>query len=371
MVVTQPFNYGNVLQQAAQINGLEQRNALLAEQTNALQARQANEQQFNALLGAGDIQGAMAVDPMRAQQFQLREQQGQAFRLGQLQQTAPQAFQILDSVANSQNAAQMAPIALDQLEQFGWNVAPLRESLKGAPTNEAIIQAAKNLREYAGSMLQPQAQPDFQLREITNADGSTELVGIDPTNPANVVSTGVGSAAPLPDKEDQDKLLAAAAKSEGELRKEFSKMTSEFRDVDAAYSRVIASAQDPSAAGDLALIFNYMKMLDPGSTVREGEFANAENAGGIPQRIMARYNSIINGERLDPTVRADFVDRAGSLYQASANSAQRQADFYNGLAEQRDLNPANVTGGFAVQDLFEPDQEPITLQSGATIRRID
>ena len=37
-----------------------------------------------------------------------------------------------------------------------------------------------------------------------------------------------------------------------------------------------------NAAGDMALIFSYMKMLDPNSTVREGEYATAEAAAGVP-----------------------------------------------------------------------------------------
>jgi len=33
-----------------------------------------------------------------------------------------------------------------------------------------------------------------------------------------------------------------------------------------------------------------MKILDPGSVVREGEFATAQNSAGIPERIRAKYN---------------------------------------------------------------------------------
>ena len=43
----------------------------------------------------------------------------------------------------------------------------------------------------------------------------------------------------------------------------------------------------PDAAGDMALIFSYMKMLDPNSTVREGEYATAQDAGSIPHASLA------------------------------------------------------------------------------------
>ena len=54
-------------------------------------------------------------------------------------------------------------------------------------------------------------------------------------------------------------------------RREFSGLPAvkSFAEQASAYGRVVASAEDPSPAGDLALIFNYMKVLDPGSTVRD------------------------------------------------------------------------------------------------------
>jgi len=108
---------------------------------------------------------------------------------------------------------------------------------------------------------------------------------------------------------------AAMPNVEGEtnLRKEWTKVNEEFRDQNAAYGRIKASAKNHSAAGDLALIFNYMKMLDPGSTVREGEFATAQNAAGVDQRAAGLYNRILNGERMSQEQRGDFVNRADML----------------------------------------------------------
>lgn len=87
-----------------------------------------------------------------------------------------------------------------------------------------------------------------------------------------------------------------------------------------SYERIRQSAAADSGPGDLGLIFNYMKMLDPGSVVREGEFATAENAGGVGQQISNIYNKIVNGERLTPELRQQFLKAAESLYsEASSN----------------------------------------------------
>lgn len=77
--------------------------------------------------------------------------------------------------------------------------------------------------------------------------------------------------------------------------------------------KIEASASTPTPAGDISLVFAYMKMLDPGSTVREGEQAQARNAAGVPDRIRNLYNHIINGNTLNPTQRGQFLAMAREL----------------------------------------------------------
>ncbi len=82
---------------------------------------------------------------------------------------------------------------------------------------------------------------------------------------------------------------------------------------------------DPSAAGDLSLIFSYMKILDPPSTVREGEQALAEQARGVPDGIRNLYNKLLTGERLTPEQRADFATKSEDVYR-SALKGQKDTD---------------------------------------------
>ena len=124
-----------------------------------------------------------------------------------------------------------------------------------------------------------------------------------------------------------------------QIRKEFDDESKDFIKIRDAYGRIIASAVDPSAAGDLALIFNYMKVLDPGSVVRESEFATAQNAAGVPNRIRAIYNRVVDGQRLSADQRGDFVDRGGKLYQSQLTQQRRlQGEFAN-LASEFGLDP--------------------------------
>lgn len=138
------------------------------------------------------------------------------------------------------------------------------------------------------------------------------------------------------------------------LRDEYVKQSGNFVNQRDAFLRVQASAKDPSAAGDLSLIFNYMKVLDPGSTVREGEFATAQNSGGVPDRIMNQYNKVLKGERLAPSIRTDFVNRAGMLFNAAQSQHGQLANEYKGLAERFNVAPENVLVNMDIKQQTPP-----------------
>lgn len=147
-----------------------------------------------------------------------------------------------------------------------------------------------------------------------------------------------------------------------DARKEFTglKPVKDFSDISFAFSRIVRSASDPSPAGDLALIFNFMKVLDPSSVVREGEFATASNAGGVDERIRSLYNQVMEGTRLTETQRADFVDRASRLYRGAEEQYNSVAEQYTNFATQAGLDPTQVIPDFT----FKGDipEKPTILQ---------
>lgn len=98
--------------------------------------------------------------------------------------------------------------------------------------------------------------------------------------------------------------------------------------------RIAAQVRDGrnvSAQDDLALIFAFMKVLDPTSVVREGEFANAQNTGGVGESVVNAYNKALNGERLTDRQRSEFFRTANGMMQ------DRQANYLEVVNRQRDL----------------------------------
>lgn len=130
------------------------------------------------------------------------------------------------------------------------------------------------------------------------------------------------------------------------LRKEHAKASATTVEVKSAYDKIQAahqiSTEGDSGAGDISLLVGYMKMLDPGSVVREGEFATAENSGGVPQRIRGTYNSLVNGERLAQSQRDDFLENAQAIWGIQQRNQMSIDDQYRAIAERQKMNPENV-----------------------------
>jgi hypothetical protein len=101
----------------------------------------------------------------------------------------------------------------------------------------------------------------------------------------------------------------------------------------------------PHGPGDISLIFGYMKLVDPGSTVREGEFATAANSGAVPDKVAGLYNRVLKGEKLPPTVREQFRAEAGKVYGAQKQQFEQVANAYRGYAKVRGYEPEHVIFG--------------------------
>jgi hypothetical protein len=92
--------------------------------------------------------------------------------------------------------------------------------------------------------------------------------------------------------------------------------------------------------GDLALVFEFMKALDPNSVVRETEYTTAAKSGNIFSGVFARFNGYLKEEGgfLPPNVQKAFVD----IMKTKLDVATQQYENYHS-EQARKIN--NITGG--------------------------
>jgi len=128
--------------------------------------------------------------------------------------------------------------------------------------------------------------------------------------------------------------------AEAGLRSSFLNQATPHIQISQAY-RKIETAPD-TAAGDMSKIFGFMKILDPGSTVREGEYASAENARGVPDTVKAQYNKVISGQRLTPSQRTQFTQAAGDIVNSQKQQFEGQKKYYSDIATKNRIAPESI-----------------------------
>ena len=111
-------------------------------------------------------------------------------------------------------------------------------------------------------------------------------------------------------------------------------------------NQLLASAKENSAAGDLGMIFTFMKALDPTSVVREGEQASAQNAAGVPERVRNVYNNLLTGQRLSPRQRREFISLANSLVKSGMPEQERRNKYFTELSNAYNISPSLVVRDF-------------------------
>jgi hypothetical protein len=109
-----------------------------------------------------------------------------------------------------------------------------------------------------------------------------------------------------------------------------------------AYDNMKSAATLGTGPGDIALITGYMKLLDPNSVVREGEFATAANAGGVPDKVRNIYNAALNGSKLQPGQRTEFLRSALNVYNNAAVQIKDLNKSFGSTASAFNVDPSLV-----------------------------
>jgi hypothetical protein len=180
--------------------------------------------------------------------------------------------------------------------------------------------------------------------------------------PSGYQYDGGGNLAPIRGGPADPGAPGEVQKSEMALRKEFDDQPAAkaFATVRPAFNTLarLANAQnervrkgeEPSAADDIAIVFAYMKLLDPSSVVRENEYATAKNAAGVPERIRNQYNQLRNGSFLAPNQRANLIRAAQQSYQEHRAAYNGQSDRYRELAREYGFNENRIAPLYLTND---------------------
>lgn len=144
--------------------------------------------------------------------------------------------------------------------------------------------------------------------------------------------------------------------NEFKLRSEFKgePVYKAHQEMQSAYSQIQQSLKQGTPAGDLAGATKIMKLLDPGSVVRESELGMAMAATGLMDRLSNYGNLVLTGQKLTPTQRKEFQTLADALYGESVKQFNSKRTEYQRLGSDYGLDSSRALGPDA--SMPEPDQ---------------
>jgi len=166
-------------------------------------------------------------------------------------------------------------------------------------------------------------------------------------------------------------------KAESEFRKEFNGLpqVKTFNTARQQFGtlRDLSRKPNPTPQDDIAMVFGYMKTLDPSSVVREGEFAQAQNAGSVPDNVQNLYNRVLGGQRLNAKQRKEMVNTAYVNYKQYRAAYNETAEQYRGYAKDNGIAADRVARTYT-PNIVKGSRQAAPAAPGRispTIRRIN
>lgn len=131
-----------------------------------------------------------------------------------------------------------------------------------------------------------------------------------------------------------------------------------------------------NAIDDNTLIFKYIKMIDDGTNVTQGDRLTVDDAGSYISKLTIQlYNKTLEGNKLDDTVRQNIINSMETMYSTSAAEQNVIDQVYRNQAAKNKFDPEQV-----VLDIFSDTpaksienlgQEPLSDEVRKALNLVD
>jgi hypothetical protein len=336
---------GNVLA----IQGAQQQNALAQSQMDRNARAEARDTAMRsalastggdpakvreALIGTGDVGALMTYDKGQADISKNKSAQ-QLSDLGIVSKKIEIGAQILGTAKDQASYERALQIAADRLGI---------DAIRGAPANfdpqwvESTMMQALTTKQRIDAQLN--ADQFGETRRHNRASESNAA--------ANAASMNAYRQIRL-DQADRANDIAAGAnnfKSEQAMADDFRASSKDFGAVRDSYKRIKTALEtaNTSAPATLAAATSFMKLLDPGSVVRESELGMALEASGALDRASNYVNILKNGKVLTKQQVNDFRKISREVYKAAESAQLQREDEFKQQADRYGLDPRNIIG---------------------------
>jgi hypothetical protein len=123
-----------------------------------------------------------------------------------------------------------------------------------------------------------------------------------------------------------------------DLRQDFIKENDTFRITSEAYDRLKIGSKANNKQGDTAMLYAYMKIINPGLRVSEGGVLDLEQERSLPQIAQGMYRKLVKGDRLNPQERKEMITTGGEMYKGGERRYKQTRKDYEKLAQSEEID---------------------------------
>jgi hypothetical protein len=219
----------------------------------------------------------------------------------------------------------------EELKRESFNIlTPQQATAMGLPAEGTYQQNARTGQITPVSS--PEANPT-EIRLLKAAGMPVTMQNIMAIRRAGAVTVNMGEG-------------QKGFENEVNLKKMFSNepIYKDYSDMQSAFKQVKSSLAQENPIGDVAAATKIMKLLDPGSVVRESELGIAMAATGKMDRLQNYVQNWTSGTKLTPAQRQDFQNLANELYAAAGQTYNTKRNEYVDFASKYNLDPTKALG---------------------------
>jgi hypothetical protein len=167
------------------------------------------------------------------------------------------------------------------------------------------------------------------------------------------------------DLKDPTAVAMAGLKLQSDIRQDFKGP----KDTATAYQTMYNAATNPTQKGDTTMLYTFFKVLDPQSTVREGEIEMIKQSRSIPEKFKGMAIKLASGQTLLESERADLLNQAYQYVSNQQRGVTETIDMYKDYAKSFGLNPEKaVPNPFA--DIKKPPSKTVMINKKSTVAKL-
>lgn len=250
-----------------------------------------------------------------------------------------------------------APTAMPQA---GVQLTPQQQAIatpQPAPMNEQDMMYARAMRNYQIAFNAGQVEDASKFLEQAykikpNAEVPSDIRALEYVSGRKLQGTGQEGINALQGYRKAGAVNVSmdsgqkGFENEVNLKKMFSNepIYKDYSDMQSAFKQVKSSLAQENPIGDVAAATKIMKLLDPGSVVRESELGISMAAAGKMDRLQNYVTNWTQGTKLTPTQRQDFQNLANELYAAAGQTYNQKRNEYVDFASKYKLDPTKALG---------------------------